>query len=138
MNKRIIIHNTPIKDTQELARICTLEPLRKLGRKSLICAYSELEAVRLTEVYISWGGAYGDLQLLQSADCFLSPRFKAKITTLPEKAYIVSATFMVKPRNSTIWRRVIVHPPDSITYDTAADQILIEPWLINRKFITHP
>ena len=112
----------------------TLEPLRKDGSASLVCADVEgMDWVKLREVQYFWGGAHNEVEVRKADDVFAALETRGR--SMPEKARITKATFLVKFSDTKQPRAVTIRPSNIAQYTRDSDAVVLETWLMKRHFI---
>lgn len=112
----------------------TLEPLRRDGRRSLVCAdVPGLRHVRLTELRMHLGGAFRHARVEQADDVFLA--LEERHDVLPSEALLSAATFEVRYADSPTPRSVMIRHGNVAQYARESDADLVETFLRNRGFV---
>jgi hypothetical protein len=118
----------------------TLDPLKRDGSNSLVCAdVAGIERVTLKKIQYFWGGPQHDKETRESDDVFAS--LEAKGRRIPENARIIYAAFAVKFTDSKTPRMIEIRPSKSgdraaFTRDEDAGPI-INDFLKKRGFFTN-
>lgn len=111
----------------------TLDPLKTVGEKSLVCSDVEgMEAVRLHEVSYLLSGAYGECESHGADDVFAA--MKERCVVIPEEARITRACFSVVFSDSDSPREVSIQPSNVAGYQRDSDCERTDPWLLKRGF----
>ncbi|MHB1459467.1 MAG: hypothetical protein ACYC0V_21360 [Armatimonadota bacterium] len=112
----------------------TLEPLKTLGRKSLVCSDIDgMESVRLIELEYVRDGIFSDCEIHRSSDVFAA--FEARREIIPPEAHITKACFLVKFTDSCVPRVVTIRPLNVAKYCREYDYEPVDMWLRMRGFI---
>lgn len=112
----------------------TLEPLRRDGRRSLVCAdIPGLRHVRLTELRMHLGGAFHHARVEQAGDVFLA--LEEQHEAIPDGALLTAARFEVVFADSSKPRSVTVRHGNVAQYAREGDADLVEAFLRHRGFI---
>lgn len=111
-----------------------LEPLRRDGKKALVCIdVSGMEWVRLKEIQFYRGGAYGEIEVRKASDVFAA--YEARRAMLPERPRIIRAIFEAKFEDCPRPRTIAIKPPNVAQYTRDDDSTIIEDWLAKRGFV---
>ena len=111
----------------------TLEPLRTDGAASLVCSDVEgMEWIRLKEIQYFWGGPEGEVEIRKASDLFAVLERRAR--SIPAKARILRASFLVKFADSKTPRTVTIRPNNVASYTRDSDASAVEVWLTKRGF----
>jgi hypothetical protein len=112
----------------------TLEPLRKRGRKALICKGIEgMKSVRLRGIDWTWDNAFGHAVKHRASDLFLA--LAVQKMEIPPGAILKKAVFEVDLTDVDKSRRFSIWPPKTTTYGRGEEAALIEQWLRKQGFI---
>lgn len=116
------------------AKRFTLDPLVTYGADALACADVEgIEAVRLTEYRIFWGGKHQENAIHRARDLFAAMAERGRDQVLPREPSAV--TFKVRFAESPRDRTVVIRAPASARYERNDDSELVERWLRARGFL---
>jgi len=111
----------------------TLEPLRTDGAASLVCSDVEgMDWIRLKEIQYFWGGPEGEVEIRKASDLFAVLERRAR--SIPAKARILRASFLVKFADSKTPRTVTIRPNNVASYTRDSDASAVEVWLTKRGF----
>lgn len=111
----------------------TLEPLRALGERSLVCTDVEgMDWVKLTQIEFLWGGVAKETEIRRADDVFAA--YAARGRSLPAKVRMRRASFHVKFTDSKNPRTVTVRPSNITSYTRDDDSTVVEEWLRKRGF----
>lgn len=112
----------------------SLEPLRRDGEDSLVCAdVNGMEWVRLKEVQFFWGGSESEIEIRKAKDVFAA--YAKRDRTMPSKVRIIRASFQVKFTNAKSARTMTICPSNIAQYTRDSDSTVVEDWLTKRGFI---
>lgn len=112
----------------------TLEPLRRDGRRSLVCAdVPGLRHVRLVELRMFLGGAYRRARVEQADDVLLALEDAGE--SVPGDALLTAAKFEVQFTDAARPRPVTVRYGNVAQYARDSDADLVEAFLRNRGFV---
>lgn len=112
----------------------TLEPLRRDGKDSLVCADIEgIDDIVLKEIRIAWGGRHKEFETRRAEDLFAAYAEKGK--KLPSHAPLVLAKFRVTFSNSKKTRVLAIYPPNKINIKRHNDSPVLDEWMAKRGFI---
>ena len=112
----------------------SLDPLRDAGKASLACTDIEgMEWVKLKEVRFRWSGAPGIIEIQKADDVFAA--IESRKYSMPAKAQIYRASFLVQFTDSKTPRTVTIRPSNIADYTRDDDSVIVEDWLIKRGFI---
>jgi len=112
----------------------TLKPLQTDGEASIVCTDVEgMEWVRLKELQFFWGGAEKEIEIRKANDVFSA--YAGRERTMPQKARIIRASFLVKFTDSKTARTITIRPSNIAQYTRDSDATIIETWLAKRGFI---
>jgi hypothetical protein len=115
----------------------TLRPLIADGASALNCGDIEgIDAIRLTEYRLFWGGKYKESEVHRATDIFaaLDQRAAGGIRGGTPSA----AIFKVKFSDAAKERSITIRMPASARYERPADSELVERWLRERGFLLRP
>lgn len=111
-----------------------LEPLRALGRKSLVCTdVPGLASVRLTELSLYVGGPYHRRKVEKADDVLLA--LDAAGETIASDSLLTSATFEVRFADGRRPRPVTIRHGNTASYARDTDADIIETFLRRRGFV---
>ncbi len=112
----------------------TLKPLQTNGEASIVCTDVDgMEWVRLKEIQFYWGGAEKEIEIRKANDLFSA--YAGRDRTMPQKARIIRASFLVKFTDSKTARTITIRPSNIALYTRDSDAEVIEDWLKKRGFI---
>jgi len=112
----------------------TLEPLRELGEKSLICAdVPGLNWVKLTRLTYELKGDKRIKRTDAAENLFESYDYQK--TGIPPGARLMSASFSVRFKDNPRPRTVTIKPTNVALYTRDGDSHAIDEWLMRRGFI---
>ena len=115
------------------AKRFTLEPLVTYGADALTCADIEgIEAVRLTEYRVFFGGKYQETAVHRASDIFAAMAVRGREALPAEPS---AATFKLKFAESKRERTVVIRVPASARYERNDDAEVVEHWLRARGFL---
>jgi hypothetical protein len=110
-----------------------LAPLVHDGADALLCKdVPGIEAIRLVEYRLFWGGAHKEHEVRRATDIYAAAQARGLEPALKREP--AAAVFAVKFRDSTRERRVTIRKPASARYERNDDGALIEAWLRARGF----
>lgn len=113
----------------------TLEPLRRLGRRSLICTdVPGLRAVRLVELTMYLGGPFGRKRTERASDVLLA--FETDGDRIPDRALLTQGSLEFEFEDSRKPRTVGIGSFNRARYTRDGDVELVETFLHRRGFIT--
>lgn len=111
-----------------------LEPLRVLGRRSMVCTdVAGLASVRLSELSLYVGGPYHRRKVEKADDVLLA--LEAAGETIAPDALLSSATFDVRFTDGRKPRPVTIRHGNTASYTRDTDAELIEDFLRRRGFV---
>jgi len=111
-----------------------LEPLRALGRRSLICSHIQgLASVRLVELTTHAGGLFHRRKVEKADDVLLALEHAKE--SIPEDALLTAATFEVRFTDGRKPRPVTIRHGNKATYTRDTDAGLIEAFLRGGGFV---
>ncbi|MBX3378420.1 MAG: hypothetical protein KF678_15610 [Phycisphaeraceae bacterium] len=111
-----------------------LEPLRALGRRSLVCTdVPGLASVRLTELSLYVGGPYHRRKVEKADDVLVA--LDAAGETISSDALLTSATFEVRFTDGRKPRPVTIRHGNTASYTRDTDAEIIETFLRRRGFV---
>lgn len=112
----------------------TLAPLATDGTDALLCDdIPGIEAVRLIEYRLFWGGAHKEQEVRRATDIFAAASARNFERPIPREP--TAAVFKVKFADSQRERRVTIRKPASARYERNEDGAVIEAWLRARGFL---
>jgi hypothetical protein len=112
----------------------TLKPLQIAGAASIVCTdIKGMDWVKLKEVHFSWGGEEHEFEIRKADDVFTA--LQNRNDSMPNKARITRASFLVKFSDYKTPRTVIIRPSNVAEYQHDDDSTVVEDWLMKRGFI---
>ncbi|WP_372624704.1 hypothetical protein [Falsiroseomonas sp.] len=112
----------------------TLSPLANEGAEALLCKdIPGIEAIRLVEYRLNWGGSHGEQEVRRATDIYAAA--EARSIEQPITREPAAAVFKVKFADSARERRVTIRKPASARYERNDDGVVIEAWLRARGFL---
>jgi hypothetical protein len=112
----------------------TLAPLATEGKDALLCEdIPGVEAIRLIEYRLFWGGVHKEQEVRRATDVFAAARARGFEQPIPREP--TAAVFKVKFADSARERRVTIRKPASARYERNEDGAVIEEWLRARGFL---
>ena len=111
-----------------------LEPLRALGRRSLVCTHiTGLASVRLVELTMYVGGPFHRRKVEKADDVLLALEHARE--SIPDDALLSAATFEVRFTDGRKPRPVTIRHGNKATYTRDTDADLIEAFLRGGGFV---
>lgn len=112
----------------------TLEPLKAVGRKSLVCAGIDgLLDITLKEIEFRGHGELGLREKVMAADVFTV--FESRRFKIPDAADIRLARFSVLFRDAKKPRTFTIRPSNFATFARDDDAVPLHVWLQREKFV---
>jgi len=113
--------------------IYTLEPLRRDGERSLVCADIDgIEWLRLYKIQFCWGNHIKSTETFESDNVFVA--LQRGDVVIPHSARITGGCFLIKFVDSKIPRTAEVRPSNIIRYQLDSDCETFEHFLRRRGF----
>ncbi len=112
----------------------SLNPLRTDGEASIVCTDIDgMGWVRLKEIHFFRGGSEKEIEIRKANNVFAA--YSSQKRTMPQKARILRASFLVKFTDASTARTVTIRPSNIAQYTRDSDATVVEEWLTKRGFI---